>query len=653
MEQITVTATAGEHHLIDVESNLSVVDTEALDLIQHEHINQALSRVSGGWISRGNGQEHLTAIRSPVLTGAGGCGAFFIAQDGVSLRAPGFCNTNQLFDANTEQASRIEVLKGPNSTLYGSNAVHGVINVITPDAFNQKFSTVGFSTGPNDYYKGNYSTQFSNEEHAFLLYGNGSHDGGYKDNSGYAQQKINFIHQFQSPLWSTKTVIAATNLNQETAGFIQGFESYKDEGLKTDNPNPEAFRDSQAFRAYSEIKYQVNPTTLYQMTPYVRWTEMEFLQHYLPWQPVEKNAQKSLGVKASIEKQFEHFNWFAGIDADLTEGELEEFQGEAFSTTIPAGMHYDYTVDASVISPSTQLQWLASEALTLSAGVRYDKTEYDYNNHLSAGDACAPTVDNCRFTRPIDQKVDFDEFSYQLSGRLLLADSMSIYGQVSNGYRSPQATELFRLQAGQQVTDLQSEKMTSIELGTRGLLNSLFYDVTLYTMEKENFIFQDTNRHNISNGKTSHFGIEFTLNYMLPNDFYVNANGTFANHQYESSLLISREDINGNEIDTAPQHMGSVQVGWQPQARTRVELEWLHLGNYYLNPENTAEYTGHNLFNLRAAFTLNRHWSVNVRVLNLLDEDYAERADFGFGNYRYFVGEPRSVFASINYMFDE
>ena len=135
IERITVTATRTGQNILDVAGNIGWIDDESLRLIEQQHINQALVRIPGGWISRGNGQEHLTAIRSPVLTGAGGCGAFFIAQDGLSLRAPGFCNVNQLFDANTEQVSSLEVLRGPASTMYGSNAVHGVINVLTPNPF--------------------------------------------------------------------------------------------------------------------------------------------------------------------------------------------------------------------------------------------------------------------------------------------------------------------------------------------------------------------------------------------------------------------------------------------------------------------------------------------------------------------------------------
>jgi len=43
--------------------------------------------------------------------------------------------------------------------------------------------------------------------------------------------------------------------------------------------------------------------------------------------------------------------------------------------------------------------------------------------------------------------------------------------------------------------------------------------------------------------------------------------------------------------------------------------------------------------------------TTNLRLTNLLDEDYAERADFGFGSYRYFVGQPRGAYLEISYQF--
>jgi iron complex outermembrane receptor protein len=650
IEKITVTASRASQKVLDVAGNISWLDDESLRLIEQQHINQVLVRIPGAWISRGNGQEHLTAIRSPVLTGSGGCGAFFIAQDGISLRAPGFCNVNQLFDANTEQASSIEVLRGPASTMYGSNAVHGVINVLTPNAFDTQQSSVSLSLGPHDYTRGMFSLSTTGEQHGFLLYGNVTKDAGYLQDSGYDQQKMNLIHQYQGGKWQIKNVLAVSNLNQETAGFISGFEVYKDASLKRQNPNPEAFRDSQSMRVYSQISYVENDTTSFTITPYIRSTDMQFLQHYLPWQPIEDNSHSSVGVQAQFQKDYGDLSWLSGFDADYTQGQLTETQADDFSPTLPAGIHYDYEVNASVYSPFAQLRWTATQQLMLSAGVRYEHTKYDYDNQLSAGSACAQGVENCRFTRPEDQIVDYDEWSYQVNANYALTNNHRLYAQYSTGYRAPQATELFRLQAGQTVAELDAENVNSIELGLRGNNESLFYDVTLFSMQKDNFIFQDTDRQNISNGETSHRGIELALSYHWQY-FYASANGTFAKHQYDSNLTLSRINIKDNEIDTAPEHMGSAQLGWRADSGSFIELEWVHQGNYYLNPENSAEYSGHNLLNLRTGWALNETLDIGVRVSNLTDEDYAERADFGFGSYRYFVGESRAVYATVRYQY--
>lgn len=652
IETITISTTRHHTELFTQASNISMLSEQTVSTAQHEHVNQLVSQVPGGWISRGNGQEHLTAIRSPVLTGAGGCGAFFMAQDGISVRAPGFCNTNQLFDLNTEQAAGLEVIRGPASVLYGSNAVHGVLNLVTPDAFNSSPLSLSFELGPHEYSRAKFSLGRQSEQNAFLVYGNASNDGGYKHDSGYDQQKINLIHQFNDAQWSIKNVFAVSNLNQETAGFIQGFEAYKDENIKRTNPNPEAFRDSQSARAYSVINYQLNDTSSLTVKPYLRWADMQFLQHFLPWQPLEENSQRSLGAQAQFASQQGSLEYIAGLDWDFTQGKLTETQADDFAPNLPQGQHYDYQVNAFVYSPFGQVFWRPSQQLTFNFGARYEHTNYDYNNLLSDGSACAPEVDNCRFTRPPDQEISYSQWSYQAGVNYALADQQSLYFNFSNGYRAPQATELFRLQAGQQTTDLDAEQMDSLELGWRAQYQQLFVDLALFSMEKQHFIFQDTERQNISNGKTSHQGIELALRYNFHPDLYIKANASYADHQYENSLTLSRADILHNEIDTAPQHMGSAQLGWNIQSRHLIELEWVHVGNYFVNPENTAEYEGHNLINLRSSWQLSKTLNLSARIINLTDQDYAERADFGFGNYRYFVGESRAIYLGIHYRLD-
>ena len=130
-------------------ASTAVVDRNDLQLLSHSHIQESVSRLAGVNLNRGNGQEYLPAIRSPVLTGAGACGGFVMAEDGIPLRASGFCNINELFEAHSEVAQRIEVLRGPGTVLHGSNAIHGVINVITPAFDEPKKMDLAF--GADDY----------------------------------------------------------------------------------------------------------------------------------------------------------------------------------------------------------------------------------------------------------------------------------------------------------------------------------------------------------------------------------------------------------------------------------------------------------------------------------------------------------------------
>ena len=131
LETVIVTASRAPDTALTLPIAWSSLDESTIERIAPQHSNQVFNRVAGAWVSRGNGQESLISLRSPVLTGAGSCGAFMTAQDGISLRSPGFCNVNQLFDANLLQAGKLEVLKGPATVVFGSNAQHGVINVLS------------------------------------------------------------------------------------------------------------------------------------------------------------------------------------------------------------------------------------------------------------------------------------------------------------------------------------------------------------------------------------------------------------------------------------------------------------------------------------------------------------------------------------------
>ena len=111
--------------------SITSISEKELEDLDAQHPKQIFRRSPGLWISRGSGQEHLTAIRSPVLTGPGACGSFLVLEDGLPVRPTGFCNVNGLFETFFEMASGLETITGPASARYGANAMHGVINILS------------------------------------------------------------------------------------------------------------------------------------------------------------------------------------------------------------------------------------------------------------------------------------------------------------------------------------------------------------------------------------------------------------------------------------------------------------------------------------------------------------------------------------------
>ena len=655
LETLVVTATRSEQELAEIAGNSDVVGEDTLELTAHTHINETLSRVSGSWISRGNGQEHLTALRSPVLTGAGGCGAFLMAQDGVSLRAAGFCNVNELFEANTEQAGRIEVIKGPGTALYDSNAMHGLINVLSRPVESEKHASAQLEAGPHDYYR----VKWSSGTAAYRLDFNAVNDGGIKDASGFDQQKLTLRHRHEADRYAVISTFALTNLNQDTAGFVTGHEVYKSGGVRRDNPNPEAFRDVRSARWQSRFELPAGDDAKAIITPYLRYTDMTFLQHFLPGQALEENGHRSVGIQTSWHASASGpADFITGVDLEYTSAFLKESQPadtvhpSAFvAATIPAGTHYDYDVTASVIAPFVHIGWHLTDKTELVTGLRFEHLKYDYENNARTGrtkdDGTPCGFGGCRFNRPADRTDSFSNWSPKVGLTHQFSSSHRLYILLANGFRAPQATELYRLQNDQNVSKIDSEELDSLELGFRGFTDRLNYDISFYTMKKDNFIFRDSNRINVDNGETSHQGVEFSFQFDMTDSVDVSLNATLANHEYDFDRVLGGVNIDGNVVDTAPRYMGSTRLGWEFRPNSRAELEWVHLGEYYEDPENLNKYDGHDLIHLRVKTEFSPRFSIYLKIMNLTNTEYAERADFGFGVDRYFVGEPVSLYVGL------
>ena len=173
---------------------------------------------------------------------------------------------------------------------------------------------------------------------------------------------------------------------------------------------------------------------------------------------------------------------------------------------------------------------------------------------------------------------------------------------------------------------------------------------TISTMSFE--IITDSARINLNDSDTRHRGIEVSAGLDLSQQWRIQGAYNFARHTYENDQISGGQNINGNDVDTAPRRFGSFQLQWRPTDALLTELEWVSMGEYYSNPENTSEYEGHDILNLRTRWQVRPNLALSLNILNLTDRKYAERADYSFGNDRYFPGEPLRAHFTVNWSYN-
>ena len=632
--------------------SLETISTDEIRFLNTTHAKELFNSSAGSWISRGSGQESLISLRSPVLTGSGACGSFLILEDGLPIRPAGFCNVNNLFEVSINLASMVEILKGPSSARFGGNALHGAINFQSLKVDTDNY----LKTEANDDESFKASFQY-NEATNWSLGVALDRDKGFRDSSGFDQQKLAFKSKNNIKNWQATTYLNLTNINQETAGYISSYKS----SLRLTNANPEAYRDAKSFRL-NTLLIQNKDNFEFQLRPYLRYSKMDFIQHYLPGKPIEKNRQTSSGLNFLIDiKNFPDHKLSFGINFEMAAIQLEEFQANTLTTSSafnnavrPQGLHYDFEVDTNLIAMFLSHEFITDDDFKIFSNVRSERLNYDYDNLMLDGRTRADGTEcgfgGCYYSRPADADISFSDnsFRFGFSKKVL---SNEFFFQLSKGFRPPQINELFRLQKAQTLADLKSEKIDSFEFGILSTGDNFLNKFVLFSSKKNNYIYKDADSSTVAGGKSKHQGIEISGSVDVTPKLMIKYAWSFAEHLYDYSLS-SIGVYEGNLIDTAPRVQGSIFFNIFPLDKLTLQIEEEYLGKYFTDPANQYSYPGHYLTNFRGFYNLTSKLDINFSLINVFNKRYAERADYSsFSGQRYFPGLPIQWRFGFSYSF--
>lgn len=161
LDTVVVTATRSEKKIQDVTSSVSVVTREEIERMPATTVMDVLRNTVGVTVEDDRSGYGSSTSNKIVIRGMGGSGQsrILVLVDGMPAQTPG----SSIFEwtsVNLNSVERIEVVRGPSSALYGSNAMGGVVNIIT-----KKPSENGFETRIKSRY-GRYNSRDENLYHS-------------------------------------------------------------------------------------------------------------------------------------------------------------------------------------------------------------------------------------------------------------------------------------------------------------------------------------------------------------------------------------------------------------------------------------------------------------------------------------------------------
>jgi iron complex outermembrane recepter protein len=633
-------------------ATVNVLNGDSFRNIRATHPSEVMGRIPGVHASVTGGEGHKMAIRQPISTSP----LYLYLEDGVPTRSTGFFNHNALYEINVPQSEGIEVSKGPGSALQGSDAIGGVINVLTREPSMEREMEGSLEIGGHGYKRAltSYSNTWDDDSVRMDL--NLSHTDGWREKTGYDRQSATLRwDKFLSNGGFLKTVFSMSNIDQETAGSSRLLlEDYKNN--PTENYTPISFRKVKALRLSSAYEIE-DQNTLLSMTPYLRWNEMEMLPNWsLGYDPVVyTTGHMSAGVMSKYRMDFQPYRTrlVVGADLDYSPGSRDEDKisrtkvGNVYTSYSIDEKIYDYDVTFMSASPYVHGELSPIEKLRLSGGLRLDAMRYEYDNHLSI-----LTTGNHR--RPGDNTTNYLHLSPKLGATYAFTQDFNGFASYKHAFRAPSESKLFRSGKAADSMHLNPVKVDSYELGVRGKpLSVLSYELSAYYMIKKDDIltYKDGSnvRVNSNAGETLHKGLEAQIGYLIAPELKADAALSYSKHTYEKWAPDTTTDYSSNEMHSAPRWLGNVSLAYSPDYLhgSDFELEWVSMGEYWMDEENTHKYSGHDLFNFRAGYDVTENVRLFGRVMNLTDELYATAADFGSNAHEFAPGLPRTAYFGI------
>jgi iron complex outermembrane receptor protein len=652
LDPITVTAQKREENVKDVPISITTFDERQILDREIRDISDLTKQTPNFYQFKAGGRSHTTTLNMRGVSSANadfGNPTVGVFVDGVK-RGGGY-------DLDFFDVERVEVLRGPQGTLYGGNTLGGAINVVnklpgfTWDALGDV--TIGRF--------GTFQERFAfggpiNDTLAFRLSGSKLNSNGYIENTFLGQPgetRDDFSGRAQlrwtpNANWDVNLTIDGFNYDGRFASFAPVSSLRVNPWKVTDNY--EGYANQRDLGQTLNVNYKADWFQITSITGHRNWRSVESLDaDYTPQdlardRSYKRNDQWSQELRvASLGPDDARLKWLAGVyyshEKQLT-GDDFLMNPPLFGMVVPTHQLGEVGVTAENAAVFGQGTVGLTDKLFLTLGARYDRVWKDMNSTsgflTNAG--LAPGI-------PQAASREFDAFLPKAALEYRWNPNVTTYGTISRGYK-PGGFQTFNPTNANIAYESQFSWNYEVGMKTAFFDNRLTTDLSFFYIDIKGEQFATLVRPNVAVlqniGRSHSQGVEASINWRVTDAWEVFGSLGVVDARVDELDRSTTATRVGARPAYVPRATATIGTGYKFDNGIYVRVDNNYIGDYYLDFNNTLQQSSFNLVNAKIGYIYN-NVDISVFGKNLLNKDYLVRAFGGTLPNQGFVarqGEP-------------
>lgn len=575
LDEISVTANRGETEAARAGATVEIVTREDLQEAGDARLVDYLATLPGLSVTTAGGIGNATTLR---IRGAGGA-YFSVLIDGIDVNDPSASQNSFNFGSlTTADIGRVEVLKGAQSALYGSEAIAGVISIST-----------------------NQATEMGLSRNYALEYGS------------YNTRRFSLNQSYMG----ARGTYAVTLSHVRTDGWSSADEN---DGNNEDDGH-------EGTRLSFTGDYDLTDSVTVGGAAFWQKTETEYDEYGsgpMDGTPDEKNSATSYGVRGVVKVE-------GDVLAQEFSAQFYQIDRESSGTNSRGSSYYPNLGTRKALAYGASMD--LSPNVTLSFGADATREGYRADDFYVESDmvgayaetqwAALPNFDAVASVRRDEHSV----FGGETTGRLAMAwrpqEDITVRASAGTGFRTPSLYELHDLTYGN--SSLTPETSRSFDLGIEKRFDAGFAKATLFRMEITDLIDWIGGGYVQVPGTSDMQGLELSGGWALSDSLRLQGSYTWT----EAS------DAAGDRLDRVPRNDLVLRLSADLSDELHSNLSVRHVSDHLDRGTPLPDYT---LVDLSVAYGISDISEVYLRVVNLLDEQYQTVRGYGQSDRALYVG---------------